>query len=87
MTVVAGRVLGASGMPLADARVAFAEAPVPVPDIAAVTGADGRFALSAPAPGLYVVIAAADGHVPAQVTVEVRGERIDVELTLAEEDA
>lgn len=87
MTLVAGRVLGASGTPLAEARVAFAEAPVPVPDIAAVTGPDGRFALSAPAPGRYVVLGAADGHVPGQVAVDVRGERAVVELTLAEEDA
>lgn len=87
MTLVAGRVLGASGIPLPEARVAFAEAPVPVPDIAAVTGADGRFALSAPAPGRYVVVAAADGHVTAQVALDVCDERTEVEITLAEEDA
>jgi hypothetical protein len=87
VTLVAGRVLGASGAPLAEARVAFAEAPVPVPDIAAVTGADGRFALSAPAPGPYVVLAAAEGHVPAQVAVDVGEERTEVEITLAEEHA
>jgi hypothetical protein len=87
VTVVAGRVLGASGTPLADARVAFAEAPVPVPDIAAVTGPDGGFALSAPAHGRYVVLAAADGHVPAQVAVDVRDERVEVEIELTEEAA
>ena len=37
--------------------------------------------------GRYVVLGAADGHVPGQVAVDVRGERTDVELTLAEEDA
>jgi hypothetical protein len=87
VTVVAGRVVGASGAPLAEARVAFAEAPVPVPDVAAVTGADGRFALSAPAPGRYVVLGAADGHAAASVAVEVRGERAELEIRLAEEDA
>jgi len=87
VTLVAGRVLGGSGTPLAGARVAFADAPAPVPDVAALTGPDGRFSLTAPVPGRYVVLGAADGHVPAQVAVDVRGERTDVDITLAEEHA
>jgi hypothetical protein len=86
MPVVAGRVLDAAGAPVDQARVAFADAPVPVPDIAAVTGPDGRFALSAPAPGRYELIGAAEVRGTARVTVDVPGDQpIDVDITLAED--
>jgi carboxypeptidase family protein len=84
MPVVAGRVRDTAGAPVAQARVAFADAPVPVPDVAALTGPDGRFALSAPAPGRYAVLAAADGHEAARVSVDV-GDRAELEITLLEE--
>lgn len=81
---MAGRVRDTAGAPVAQARVAFAEAPVPVPDVAALTGPDGRFALGAPAAGRYVVVAAADGHAPARVAVDV-GDGAELDITLTEE--
>jgi hypothetical protein len=86
MPVMAGRVLDAAGAPVEQARVAFADAPVAVPDVAAVTGADGRFALAAPAPGRYALMGAAEGHDTARVTVDVRGdEPVDIDIVLADE--
>lgn len=84
MPLVAGCVLDAGGTPVEHARVAFADAPVPVPDIAAVTGADGRFALAAPGPGRYELLAATDEH-DRRVTVDVHGEEpLEVDITLEE---
>jgi len=85
MPLVAGRVLDAKGVPVEHARVAFADAPVAVPDIAILTGADGRFALGAPAPGRYELLAATD-ELDARVAVDVRGdEPVEVDITLEEE--
>jgi hypothetical protein len=88
MPLVSGRVLDTAGGPVADARVMFADAPVPVPDVAAVTDAEGRFALTAPAAGRYALVAAADGRENAQLTVDVPGaEPVEVELILREATA
>jgi len=85
MPVVAGRVLDAAGEPVDLARVAFAATPVTLPDVAAVTGPDGRFALVAPVAGRYVLAAVGEGHPPAHLTADVRSERLELEITLAEE--
>jgi len=69
--VIRGVVTDATGNPLADAAVAIAAAPVAVPDIAALTGPDGRFAIAAPAPGGYTVVATAPGTGTGTVTVQV----------------
>jgi hypothetical protein len=45
---------------VAGARVVITASPVPVPEIAAVTDAEGRFTLAAPAPGEYAFTAHAD---------------------------
>ena len=82
MPVVAGRVLDAGGVPVEQARVAFADAPVAVPDVATLTGPDGRFALGAPAPGRYELMAATD-EAGARVEVDVRDEPVEVDITLA----
>lgn len=58
--VVRGQVRGADGRPVAGARVVITASPVPVPEIAAVTDAEGRFTLGAPAPGDYAFTAHAD---------------------------
>jgi carboxypeptidase family protein len=52
---VAGVVTDRDGHPLPDARVYFVAGPAQLPDIATLTGPDGRFSLSAPAPGIYTV--------------------------------
>jgi Carboxypeptidase regulatory-like domain len=84
VSTVSGVVTDEAGRPVAEAAVAFARAPVPVPDVAAVTGVDGRFLLAAPAPGAYTVVVSAPGRQGAtadlrvepgeatQVSVEVR---------------
>jgi hypothetical protein len=58
--LIVGTVVGARGAPFAGARVYFVEGPVPLPDIAAVTDSNGRFTLTAPAPGTYTVGGAFD---------------------------
>jgi hypothetical protein len=51
--VIAGVVVNAEGNPLEGARVYFVAGPIPLPDIAALTDGNGRFALSAPVSGTY----------------------------------
>lgn len=46
-------VVNAAGEPVAGASVLFTAAPVAVPDVAGLTGADGQFVLNAPVPGRY----------------------------------
>ena len=70
----------AHGRPIENARVFIAEAPAPVPDIAAVTGADGRFELEAEASGTYVVGCATEAGETSSERVTA-GEN-DVEITL-----
>lgn len=53
--VISGMVRDQSGQPLAEATVAFASGPEPLPDVAALTGEDGRFRLTAPVPGSYSI--------------------------------
>ncbi|KUL41629.1 carboxypeptidase-like regulatory domain-containing protein [Streptomyces regalis] len=57
---IAGVVHDASGAPVPGAHVLFTDGPGPLPDIAAVTDAEGRFSLSAPAPGEYALLCRAD---------------------------
>lgn len=57
MTAISGRVIDHSGRPVAGARVMFAAAPGPVPDIALLTDGDGAFSIAAPMPGRYVIAA------------------------------
>lgn len=51
---------------MAGASVLFTSAPVAIPDIAAITGKDGTFILSAPQPGRYELAVHADGFAPAK---------------------
>jgi hypothetical protein len=80
--LLSGVVVDAAGHPVADARVALAAAPVEVPDIAALTGEDGRFSIAVPVTGVYRVAANGDpGH--AEETVDVnRGRATRVRLIL-----
>ena len=67
--VISGVVRDPQGNAVPRARIAFASAPVPVPDVAALTASDGAFSLAAPAPGAYVIECFADGFAPASVSV------------------
>ena len=46
---IRGQVRTPDGEPLAEARVFYIESPVPMPDVAALSNADGRFELAAKA--------------------------------------
>lgn len=51
--LVHGRVLDAQGRGVAGARISWVDGPLPLPDIALLSGADGGFTLAAPLPGRY----------------------------------
>jgi hypothetical protein len=70
-TVISGRVHDTAGKAVPDARVFFSEGPVPLADVAALSGPAGQFTLSAPAPGSYTVQCVADGFHPRSLTVAV----------------
>jgi hypothetical protein len=80
--VIRGVVVSADGRPVAGARVFFRAGPGSLPDIAALTGADGRFALTAPEQGTYAVEAAADDAEPVAASVVLSGEESTAEVTL-----
>jgi hypothetical protein len=72
--VIAGVVSNAQGRPVPGARVYFTQAPVSLPDVAALTDEAGTFSLSVPAAGTYTIAAVADGFSPTAVTVTVTGD-------------
>ncbi|MFE5672605.1 carboxypeptidase-like regulatory domain-containing protein [Agromyces sp. NPDC056523] len=72
--LITGRVTDDAGRPVAEAAVAIVAAPGPVPDIAALTGADGRFTMSVAEPGEYTVVATAPDQRTGAVTVLVGAE-------------
>jgi hypothetical protein len=84
--VIAGVVVNAEGNPLEGARVYFVTGPIPLPDIAALTDGNGRFALSAPVSGTYQLGVATErpaGFLQETTTVEVGEERdVDLEVRL-----
>lgn len=77
-----GVVRDEAGRPVGDAAILVATAPVPMPDIAALTSADGTFTLAAPAPGAYTIMATCDGYEPARVAVDVAAGRRRTELVI-----
>lgn len=68
-TTIKGAVQDESGRPIAEVSLYFISAPVPLPDIAALSGTDGSFVLSAPAPGVYRIGACCPGYAPGEVNV------------------
>jgi len=84
-TPIDGRAHLADDSPVMEARVFFGTAPVPLPDIAALSDDDGRFSLFAPAPGRYEIVCHADGYDPVTVPVDVDGvsESVAVDIELA----
>ncbi|WP_409061283.1 carboxypeptidase-like regulatory domain-containing protein [Streptomyces sp. SYP-A7185] len=90
---ITGTVRDASGAPVPGAHVLFTQGPQPLPDIAAVTDAEGRFSLIAPTAGQYTLTCRADPLAgppgTAETTVRVdrpaeaaASERLRVDLTL-----
>ena len=69
-----------SGEPLQDARVYCERAPVPMPDIAALTIEDGEVLLAAPSPGTYRFVVSANGFQNHTIEVTVDDEA-EVSLT------
>lgn len=79
---LSGIVLDAAGQPVAGARVYLVGAPGPVPDMAVLTGADGRFVLGAARAGRYEVACSTDaaGAASASVKVGARGAQVELRL-------
>ena len=77
--VISGIATGPDG-PVAFARVMIAEAPAPMPDLAALTGEDGSFTFGTVGPGRYVIAVHAEGFSPARAEVTVRPGDISVDL-------
>ncbi len=81
--LIRGSVRDALGRPAAGARVSFAQAPGPVPDVAALTDAEGRFMLTAPRPGRYQLAGHADGLGAGHAVCDVAaGREVAIELQL-----
>lgn len=83
--VINGRVRDAAGRPVAEARIGYVSGPVPLPDIAALTGEDGSFVLAAPAPGAYRISCTLPDGTSAYRAVEVpRGADVAVSFELGQ---
>jgi hypothetical protein len=82
--LISGVVRGAGGVRLDGAVVAFLEAPVDVPDIAAMTGDDGSFVVAAPTAGRYRLAVRADGYRLRELDLDVTGD-VEVQTTLLPE--
>ena len=54
--MINGAVTDPYGHPVVGVTVLIASSPVPVPDIAALTGEDGTFSIAVPAPGEYRLV-------------------------------
>ena len=79
---IAGTVTDAAGRPLAQARVYFKATPAAMPDVAALTGADGRFELVAPQPGVYEIGASSDAEGTGSSRVTVGWQNASVQIKL-----
>ena len=81
--VVSGVVRDASGAPVEGARVMFADGPGPMPDVAALTDAQGAFTLSAPVAGRYRIQCVVEGRSPVDVAVTLAaGDLQRIEVTV-----
>jgi len=72
-TAVHGVVVDAKGRPVMQARVGWVDGPVALPDVMALTDAQGRFTLSAPVPGAYRLHCGSVAHGERQLPVQVGG--------------
>lgn len=83
--VIAGTVSSAAG-PVALARVAVELAPGPMPDLAALSDARGRFTVATVGPGTYRLAAFAEGFDPGRVQVEVMDADVRTEIVVLPTD-
>jgi hypothetical protein len=82
-SVISGVVRSPEGKPVSNARVYFTAGPGSLPDVAALTDEDGKFSLTAPAPGEYVVESSADEFGARSSKVKVKGgEEVRLDLKL-----
>lgn len=79
---VSGTVFDRAGRPAGGATVMWLAGPVPLPEVALLTQADGRFVMSAPVPGHYTLACRRDpdGAAKAEVTVGPQGAQVTVRL-------
>jgi hypothetical protein len=68
---VNGKVVRQDGSPVPEARVFFVQGPGALPEIAALCDAAGRFSLSAPTDGTYILGCATDDGRNARASVHV----------------
>jgi Carboxypeptidase regulatory-like domain len=73
--LISGVVLEPDGKPAPLARLYFVSGPRPLPDIAALTDANGSFSLSVSTPGTYELECLLDGFAPKRVTIKVSGQQ------------
>jgi hypothetical protein len=73
MALIQGQVIDPQGHPLAEVPVYFISSPMPVPDVALLTDAQGQFTLSVPVRGHYTLGTRAEDGSAAQTDVEVSG--------------
>jgi Carboxypeptidase regulatory-like domain len=84
-TTIKGTVQDESGRPIAEASLYFISAPVPLPDIAALSGVDGSFVLSVPAAGTYRIGVRSPGYALGEVTVDTSKQSESVLIQLGSE--
>ena len=80
--IITGTVTDPSGHPVVGATVLIASSPVPVPDIAALTGADGAFSIAVPAPGAYRLVVRSQVDT-VEVTVDIGAAEAQVVVALS----
>lgn len=80
---VAGTVLDRAGHPAGGATVMWLQGPVPLPEVALLTQADGSFVMSAPVPGNYTLGCRRDPDGAAKVEVSVGPQGAQVTVRLA----
>lgn len=70
------------GKPLENVRVVLDSAPVPVPDIAAMSDDQGEASIWLPAAGRYDISFYADGYKPSHLEMDAREENVIQTLVL-----
>jgi len=80
--IINGTVTDQAGYPVVGATVLIASSPVPVPDIAALTGDDGTFSIAVPARGAYRLVVRSEVDL-AEVAVDVAAAEAQVLVALS----